>query len=60
MANKEIKQQAKAKGVKQWQIAERAGISEFTFCRKMRHEFTEDEQKEFLQIINEIAKEAAE
>jgi DNA-binding LacI/PurR family transcriptional regulator len=32
----EIKDQIRQSGLKQWEIAEHIGISEFTFCRWMR------------------------
>lgn len=55
MTNQEIRQAAKKAGVRLWQIAEAIGISEFTFCRKLRHELPEEEAKKIMQIIHSIA-----
>ena len=50
--NKDIKQAIKAAGLKQWQVADRCGVSEFTFVRWLRHELTEEQRE---RIMNAIA-----
>ena len=60
MKNIDIRQEAKARGVKHWQIADKLEISEFYLCRKLRHELPLKEREAILEAINEIAKEAAE
>ena len=58
MTNVEIRSTAKKAGVRQWQIAEKLGISEFTLIRRMRHDLTQEQQKEILNAIIDIAEEA--
>lgn len=55
MANREIKEAAKKSGVRMWQIAERIGVHEGTFCRKMRHDVSQQERVEIMAIIAELA-----
>ena len=58
MSNITVRTEALKKGVKLWQIAERMGISDANFSRKLRRELPEEEQQKILDIINTIAKEA--
>lgn len=55
MYNKEIREAAKQKGVKLWQIAEELGITDASFSRKLRREFTDAERARVLAIIDRIA-----
>ena len=57
MANEKIKQAAAEKSVKLWQIAERYGMNDSNFSRKLRHELSEEEQQRIIEIINQIAAE---
>lgn len=50
----EVKQEVIGSGVRLWQVAEKIGISEFTFSRKLRHDFTEDEHHKIVQAIDDI------
>ena len=50
-----IRNAAHEAGVHHWQIAEALGISEGSFCRRMRHELPEAEQARILAIINDIS-----
>ena len=50
-----IRNAAHEAGVHHWQIAEALGISEGSFCRRMRHELPEAEQARILEIINDIS-----
>lgn len=56
-ANAEIRLLAAGKGVRQWQIAKRLGISETWFTRIMRDELTNDMQERVITAINQIADE---
>lgn len=56
MTNHEIRQTAKKSGVKLWQIADKLGINDGNFSRKLRHELTETERVNILNIIAELAK----
>lgn len=58
-ANQEIRETAKRNGVKLWQIADKLGINDGNFSRKLRFELNEDEKNRILSIITELAKENA-
>jgi len=53
--NAAIRNAAHEAGVHHWQIAEALGISEGSFCRRMRHELPEAEQARILAIINDVS-----
>ena len=55
MYNKEIRVTAKVHGVKMWQIAEALGIQDSALSRRMRHELPDDERKQIIGIIENIA-----
>lgn len=57
--NESCRRHAKNNGVCFWQIAEVMGISEFTLCRKMRHEFSDKDKEAFINAVNQIVKERA-
>lgn len=54
MANNEIRDAAKKNGVHHWQIASELGISEGTFCRKLRSELDLTEKALVLEIIEKL------
>ena len=58
MANERIRREAKAKGVRLWQIAECLGVSEITVSRKLRRELSADEEAKILRIIHDIDKQS--
>lgn len=58
--NKEIRNAARAAGVLYWEIAEKLGIQDSAFSRKLRKELPQDERDKILGIINELAAERAE
>ncbi len=53
--NEEIRAAAKAAGVKLWQIADAAGLSDSTFSRKLRRELPTAEKVKILCIVAELA-----
>ena len=55
MLNQEIREQAKAKGVFLWQIADALEMTDSYFSKKLRKEFSEAERTRVLDIINSIA-----
>ncbi len=59
MANQEIRQAAKAAGVKLWQVAECLRMNDCSFSRKLRHELPEETRRKVLAIIEELGKEAS-
>lgn len=57
MSNKVIREAAKNSGVCLWQIAERLGMNDGNFSRKLRKELPTEEREKIIEIINELAKE---
>ena len=58
--NAEIRNAAKSAGVCLWQIAERVGVNDGNFSRKLRRELPEQEKQEILRVINDLAAERME
>lgn len=56
MANKIIRDELKARGVRHWELAAALGVSEQTLVRWLRFELSEDRQLDMLMKIEEIAK----
>ncbi len=56
MNNKQIREKMKQAGLKQWEVAEAYGISEFTFSRWLRREISKEKQKEILLIIRRMSR----
>lgn len=54
--NQGIRSAAKSAGVFFWEIAEKLGIQDSAFSRKLRRELPEEERTKILGIIEEIAK----
>lgn len=57
LANNDIRETAKEKGVRLWEIADRLRISDPTMTRKLRKELTDREKVFYLDIIDQIAAE---
>ena len=55
MHNKDIRQAAADAGVKLWQIAEKLGINDGNFSRKLRKELPQEDKNSILAIIDELA-----
>lgn len=60
MANMEIRNAAKNMGVCLWQIAERIGMNDGNFSRKLRRELPPQERDQILGIIKDLAAERLE
>lgn len=60
MKNKDLRDYAKSKAVKLWEIADKLSICEMTMTRKLRYELSADETERIKNIIDEIAKEREE
>ncbi len=54
MKNIDIREAAKKAGVKFWQIAEKLGINDGNFSRKLRKELNADEKAHIMNIIAEL------
>lgn len=52
-ANQEVREALHNKGMKQWELADMLGMSEFTLTRWLRKELTEDKKELLLKAINE-------
>lgn len=53
--NADIRDRAKKRGVKLWQIADELGITDGNFSRKLRHELPEAEKAQIFEIIDRVA-----
>jgi hypothetical protein len=56
--NNELKCYAANKGVRLWQVAEKFGITDATFSRKLRKEFSKEDADKFKKYVDEIADES--
>lgn len=55
MFNTDIRAEIMNSGIKHWQIAEKLGIHEGNFSRKLRHELPDDDKEKIRTIIKELA-----
>ena len=55
LANTDVRETAKKRGVRLWEIAEFLNVSDPTMTRKLRRELPADERQKILSIIDEIA-----
>ena len=60
MANTNIKSKDAENHVKLWKIADKLGITDGTFSKKLRKELTAEEKAKILEIIDEVAAERSE
>lgn len=51
-----IKDYARTNAVYLWQIAEKLGLHDSNFSRKLRHELTAQETEKIIRIIDDLAK----
>ena len=54
--NARVRETLKQHKMYQWQLADLMGISEPSFTRLMRHELSEEKQKEMISLIETEAK----
>lgn len=57
MKNKDIRSEIAERGFKLWQIADKLGMNDGNFSRKLRHELPDDEKRRVLDIIAELERE---
>lgn len=55
MKNKDIRDYARIKDVRLWQIAEKLNLCDSNFSRLIRHELPEDKKTEIKAIIDNLA-----
>lgn len=60
LKNVEIREALKEKGIYQYELADKMGISEFTLVKRFRKEQAPKEKERIIMLINEIAKEREE
>ena len=53
--NQDIRNYAKIKGIKLWRIAEQLKITDSTFSRQLRKEFTNEKKQEIYCIIDRLS-----
>lgn len=58
MSNKELKLYAAGKGVRLYQVAEKFGILDANFSRKLRKELSKEDAERFRKYVDEIASES--
>lgn len=56
MANEAIREKAKKSGVRLWEVAEKIGVADSTFCRQLRRELPEARQQLILHAIDELTR----
>ena len=54
MQGKEIKKRIVAAKVKVWEVAEKFGVADTTFSKRLRRDFSEEETAKILRIIDEL------
>lgn len=57
MNNHDIKEAAKKAGIKLWQIADKLGINDSNFSRKLRKELNPEEKQKIFDIIADLENE---
>lgn len=57
MKNKDIRDYARIKDVRLWQIAEKLNLCDSNFSRLLRHELPNDKKAEIKAIIDDLAAE---
>lgn len=55
MSNKDIRDYARIKDVKLWQIAEKLNLCDSNFSRLLRHELSDEKKAEIKDIIDNLA-----
>ena len=55
MSNKDVREYAKQKGVRLWQIAYELHINDGNFSRKLRLELPDGEKQRIMKIVDELA-----
>lgn len=57
MKNQEVRTEIAKCGFKLWQVAEKLGITDSAFSRKLRHEFSDEYKARIRTVIDELVKE---
>lgn len=54
MEKKDVQELLRINGLKQWQLADELGISEFTMCKRLRYSLNEDSENEIRAAIQRL------
>lgn len=57
IANADIRSAVRRNGLFLWQIADKLGINDGNFSRKLRHELPDEEKQKIFAIIEDLSKE---
>lgn len=57
MCNKDIREYAKTNNIPLWKIAQKLGINDGNFSRKLRTELSEERKAEIRKIVDDLATE---
>lgn len=60
MTNRDIRDAAREANVFLWQIADRIGVNDGNFSRRLRKELPPDEKEKIMRIIDDLAQERRE
>ena len=60
MRKTEIRHEIAAAGLRHWQVAEKFGLNDGNFSRKLRHELSDEEKAKIRAIIADLSKEVQE
>ena len=60
LTNLDIRQKISENGLKMWEVADRYGLQDGNFSRKLRKELPEKEKKQIFSIINNLITEKGE
>ena len=60
MQNNEIREEIKAANLRFWQVAEKFGLNDGNFSRRLRHELSDADKTKIREIIADLSKEAQE
>lgn len=55
LKNNDVRDYAKEKGVRLWQIAEEMKLCDLSFSKRLRHELDIDEKQEIYEIIDKLS-----
>ncbi|WP_337535347.1 hypothetical protein [Agathobaculum sp.] len=60
MQNNEIREEIKAANLRFWQVAEKFGLNDGNFSRRLRHELSDADKTKIREIIADLSKEVQE
>ena len=60
MQNNEIREEIKAANLRFWQVAEKFGLNDGNFSRRLRHELSDADKTKIREIIAHLSKEVQE